>query len=154
MQGAAQIKGEIEQAKLHLEAARRAGDLTKMSEIQYGLLPELEKRLTSASEAEGTAPQLLRSHVTEEEVAEVVSRWTGIPIAKMLEGDREKLLRMEDSLHERVVGQDEAVVAVANAVRRSRAGLSDPIVPMVRFCSWAQQAWVNRVVQIAGRVFI
>jgi ATP-dependent Clp protease ATP-binding subunit ClpB len=129
VQGAAQIKGDIEQAKLDLEAARRAGDLTKMSEIQYGVLPDLEKRLTSASEAEGTAPQLLRSHVTEEEVAEVVSRWTGIPIAKMLEGDRERLLRMEDSLHERVVGQDEAVVAVANAVRRSRAGLSDPHRP-------------------------
>lgn len=129
VQGAAQIKGDIEQAKLDLEAARRVGDLTKMSEIQYGVLPDLEKRLTSASEAEGTAPQLLRSHVTEEEVAEVVSRWTGIPIAKMLEGDREKLLRMEDSLHERVVGQDEAVVAVANAVRRSRAGLSDPHRP-------------------------
>jgi len=129
VQGAAQIKGDIEQAKLDLEAARRAGDLTKMSEIQYGVLPELEKQLTTASEAENTAPQLLRSHVTEEEVAEVVSRWTGIPIAKMLEGDREKLLRMEDSLHERVVGQDEAVVAVANAVRRSRAGLSDPNRP-------------------------
>jgi len=129
VQGTAQIKSEIEQAKMELEAAHRAGDLTRMSEIQYGVLPELEKKLLAASEAENTAPQLLRSRVTEEEVAEVVSRWTGIPISKMLEGDREKLLRMESVLHERVVGQDEAVVAVANAVRRSRAGLSDPNRP-------------------------
>ena len=129
VQGTAQIKSDIEQAKIDLEAAHRAGDLTRMSEIQYGLLPELEKKLQAAAAAEESAPQLLRSRVTEEEVAEVVSRWTGIPVAKMLEGDREKLLRMEDSLHERVVGQDEAVVAVANAVRRSRAGLSDPNRP-------------------------
>ncbi len=129
VQGAAQIKSDIERAKLDLEAARRAGDLTLMSEIQYGVLPELDKKLESASAAETQAPTLLRSRVTEEEVAEVVSRWTGIPITKMLEGDREKLLRMEASLHERVVGQDEAVVAVANAVRRSRAGLSDPNRP-------------------------
>jgi ATP-dependent Clp protease ATP-binding subunit ClpB len=129
VQGAAQIKSEIEQAKLDLESARRAGDLSRMSEIQYGRLPDLEKQLESAVAVEATAPTLLRSRVTEEEVAEVVSRWTGIPIAKMLEGDREKLLRMEQSLHERVVGQDEAVVAVANAVRRARAGLSDPNRP-------------------------
>lgn len=129
VQGTAQIKSDIEQAKLDLEAARRAGDLTLMSEIQYGVLPELDKKLEAAAAAENQAPTLLRSRVTEEEVAEVVSRWTGIPISKMLEGDREKLLRMEASLHERVVGQDEAVVAVANAVRRSRAGLSDPNRP-------------------------
>ncbi len=129
VQGAAQVKSAIEQAKLDLEAARRAGDLTRMSEIQYGILPDLEKRLVAESQNETTPTQLLRNRVTEEEVAEVVSRWTGIPVAKMLEGDREKLLRMEDSLHERVVGQDEAVVAVANAVRRSRAGLSDPNRP-------------------------
>ena len=129
VQGAAQIKSDIEKAKLDLDAARRAGDLTLMSEIQYGILPELDRKLEAAAAAEHKAPTLLRSRVTEEEVAEVVSRWTGIPIAKMLEGDREKLLRMEASLHERVVGQDEAVVAVANAVRRSRAGLSDPNRP-------------------------
>ncbi len=129
VQGTAQIKSDIEQAKLDLEAAHRASDLTRMSEIQYGILPELEKKLAAADAAEDTPLTLLRSRVTEEEVAEVVSRWTGIPISKMLEGDREKLLRMEDSLHERVVGQDEAVVAVANAVRRSRAGLSDPSRP-------------------------
>ena len=129
VQGTAKIKSDIEKAKLELEAAHRIGDLTRMSEIQYGILPELDKKLSAAAAAEHTAPQLLRSHVTEEEVAEVVSRWTGIPISKMLEGDREKLLRMESSLHDRVVGQDEAVIAVSNAVRRSRAGLSDPSRP-------------------------
>ena len=129
LQGAAQIKSELEQVKLDLEAARRAGDLTRMSELQYGRMPELEKQLEAAQEAETAERTLLRNKVTEEEVAEVVSRWTGIPISKMLEGDREKLLRMEDALHSRVVGQDEAVVAVSNAVRRSRAGLSDPNRP-------------------------
>ncbi|AQA19909.1 ATP-dependent chaperone ClpB [Halioglobus japonicus] len=129
LQGSAQIKSDLEQVKLELEAARRAGDLTRMSELQYGKLPELEKRLEQADEAETVERTLLRNKVTEEEVAEVVSRWTGIPISKMLEGDREKLLRMEEALHNRVVGQDEAVVAVSNAVRRSRAGLSDPNRP-------------------------
>ncbi len=129
VQGAAKIKAEIEQAKLDLEVAQRGGDLARMSEIQYGQLPELQKQLDAAEQAEQGPTQLLRNRVTEEEVAEVVSRWTGIPVAKMLEGDREKLLRMEAMLHERVVGQDEAVVAVANAVRRSRAGLADPHRP-------------------------
>ncbi len=112
-----------------MEAARRAGDLTRMSELQYGKMPELEKQLQAAQEAETVEHTLLRNKVTDEEVAEVVSRWTGIPVAKMLEGEREKLLRMESSLHRRVVRQDEAVVAVSNAVRRSRAGLSDPNRP-------------------------
>ena len=129
VQGAAKIKAAIEHAKLDLEMAQRAGDLTRMSEIQYGELPELDKQLGIAEQVEQGPTQLLRNRVTEEEVAEVVSRWTGIPISKMLEGDREKLLRMESVLHERVVGQDEAVIAVANAVRRSRAGLSDPNRP-------------------------
>lgn len=129
LQGAAAIKSEIEQVKLDLETARRAGDLTRMSELQYGRLPELEKQLEQAHAAESAERTLLRNKVSDEEVAEVVSRWTGIPISKMLEGDREKLLRMEEELHARVVGQDEAVVAVANAVRRSRAGLSDPNRP-------------------------
>jgi ATP-dependent Clp protease ATP-binding subunit ClpB len=129
LQGAAAVKSEIEQVKLELETARRAGDLTRMSELQYGRMPELEKQLQQAQAAETAERTLLRNKVSEEEVAEVVSRWTGIPISKMLEGDREKLLRMEEALHERVVGQDEAVVAVANAVRRSRAGLSDPNRP-------------------------
>ena len=129
VQGSAQIKSDLEQAKIDLEAARRAGDLTRMSELQYGVIPELEKRLKLADEAETSERTLLRNKVTEEEVAEVVSRWTGIPVSKMLEGDRERLLRMEEALHERVVGQDEAVLAVSNAVRRSRAGLADPNRP-------------------------
>lgn len=129
LQGAASIKSDIEQLKLDLETARRAGDLTRMSELQYGKLPELEKQLAQAHAAENVERTLLRNKVTDEEVAEVVSRSTGIPISKMLEGDRDKLLRMEDALHDRVVGQNEAVVAVSNAVRRSRAGLSDPNRP-------------------------
>jgi len=129
MQGATHIKEELERAKTELETARRAQDLARMSEIQYGRIPELEKQLSDATAVEQKDNQLLRNRVTEEEVAEVVSKWTGIPVAKMLEGDREKLLRMEQVIHERVVGQDEAVGAVADAVRRSRAGLSDPHRP-------------------------
>jgi ATP-dependent Clp protease ATP-binding subunit ClpB len=129
VQGAAQIKSDLEQAKLDLEAARRAGDLTRMSELQYGRMPELEKQLAMAQESETRETVLLRNKVTEEEIAEVVSRWTGIPVSKMMEGDREKLLRMESELHERVVGQEEAITAVSNAVRRSRAGLADPKRP-------------------------
>ncbi|MCW8127506.1 ATP-dependent chaperone ClpB [Microbulbifer halophilus] len=130
--GSHDIKEKLEQARLDMEAARRAGDLTRMSELQYGVIPQLEQQLQSADTADSDSedePQLLRNRVTEEEVAEVVSRWTGIPVSKMLEGEREKLLRMEDALHRRVIGQDEAVGAVANAVRRSRAGLADPNRP-------------------------
>ncbi|MEX2963817.1 ATP-dependent chaperone ClpB [Microbulbifer sp. TYP-18] len=124
------IKEKLEQAKLDMEAARRAGDLTRMSELQYGVIPELEQQLQTAASVENAEePRLLRNRVTDEEVAEVVSRWTGIPVSKMLEGEREKLLRMEGELHRRVIGQDEAVTAVANAVRRSRAGLADPNRP-------------------------
>ncbi len=129
LQGSQKIKAELEQARIDLEAARREGDLGRMSELRYGRIPELEKRLDMATQAEMMEMKLLRNRVTEEEIAEVVSKWTGIPVSKMLEGEREKLLRMEDSLHKRVVGQHEAVVAVANAVRRSRAGLSDPNRP-------------------------
>ena len=129
VQGATDIKAKLEQAKLDLESARRASDLSRMSELQYGVIPELEKQLQAASEVDVSDMQLLRNKVTEEEVAEVVSRWTGIPISKMLEGEREKLLRMEDSLHERVIAQEEAIAAVSNAIRRSRAGLSDPRRP-------------------------
>jgi len=133
LQGTAQVKEELERARTELETARRAGDLSRMSEIQYGRIPELEKQLADAqareNEAESEAPRLLRNKVTDEEVAEVVSRWTGIPVSRMLEGEKEKLLRMEQALHQRVVGQDEAIGAVANAVRRSRAGLSDPNRP-------------------------
>ncbi|MEZ5483566.1 MAG: ATP-dependent chaperone ClpB [Lysobacteraceae bacterium] len=127
--GATKIKEQIEQAKLELEAAQRRQDYTAMSEIQYGRMPELEKQLKAAQEAENKGFTLLQDKVTEEEIAEVVSRWTGIPVSKMLEGEREKLLRMEDSLHARVIGQDEAVKAVSDAIRRSRAGLSDPNRP-------------------------
>ncbi|MCW4150630.1 ATP-dependent chaperone ClpB [Halomonas sp. 18H] len=131
IQGAAQFKADLEQARIDLEQARRQGDLGRMSEIQYGKIPELEKKIAESadSETDTSSHQLLRSNVTEEEIAEVVSRWTGIPVAKMLEGERDKLLRMEEALHERVIGQDEAVEAVANAVRRSRAGLADPNRP-------------------------
>ena len=128
-QGAAQIKEDLERARLDFEAARRAGDLTRMSELQYGKIPELEKRVQAAQDAETKAPTLVRNKVTDEEIAEVVSKWTGIPVSKMLEGEREKLLHMEEALGRRVVGQDEAVKAVADAIRRSRAGLSDPDRP-------------------------
>lgn len=129
LQGSQDIKTKLEQARLDLESARRASDLARMSELQYGIIPALEKQLDMASHAEMLEMKLLRNRVTDEEIAEVVSKWTGIPVSKMLEGEREKLLRMEDALHKRVIGQNEAVNAVANAVRRSRAGLSDPNRP-------------------------
>ena len=129
MQGATHVKSELEQARANLEAAHRAGNLGKMAEIQYSIIPSLEKQLASALSETQTEKRLLRNRVTEEEIAEVVAKWTGIPVAKMLDGERGKLLRMEDALHERVMGQSEAVTAVCNAVRRSRAGLSDPDRP-------------------------
>ncbi len=127
--GTTKIKEAIEQARQDMDAAMRQQDFAKVSEIQYGRIPQLEKQLAAAAETEQQGFQLLQDKVTAEEIAEVVSRWTGIPVSKMLEGERDKLLRMEDSLHERVVGQDEAVKAVADAIRRSRAGLSDPNRP-------------------------
>lgn len=128
--GVQTIKEELDRAEIDLEQARRAGDLARMSEIQYGVIPTLKKRMAEAQEAnESDEGKLVRSRVSEEEIAEVVSRWTGIPVAKMLEGEKDKLLHMEGVLHARVVGQDTAVTAVANAVRRSRSGLSDPIRP-------------------------
>lgn len=129
LQGYQQIKEALENARKEFEAAKRKGDLAKMSELQYGKIPELEKRLSHSQTKNKKPLELLRSNVTEEEIAEIVSKWTGIPVAKMLEGEREKLLEMEEALHKRVVGQDEAVKAVANAIRRSRAGLSDPNRP-------------------------
>ncbi|MCW9025426.1 MAG: ATP-dependent chaperone ClpB [Gammaproteobacteria bacterium] len=129
VQGTQHIKEELERARQETEAARRAGDLTRMSELQYGRIPDLEKQLDMAAQAEMQETKLLRNSVTEEEIAEVVSKWTGIPVSKMLEGERDKLLRMEDSIHTRVVGQHEAVKAVSDAIRRSRAGLSDPDRP-------------------------
>jgi ATP-dependent Clp protease ATP-binding subunit ClpB len=129
LQGATQIKEELERTRLEFEQARRAGDLQRMAELQYGRIPELEKRLAAAQRAEQTTPQLVRNSVTEEEIAEVVSKWTGIPVSKMLEGEKDKLLRMEQAIEKRVVGQDEAVRIVSDAIRRSRAGLSDPRRP-------------------------
>jgi ATP-dependent Clp protease ATP-binding subunit ClpB len=133
VQGSAQIQQKIEQSRQELEAARRRGDLNRMAELQYGIIPDLERSLQMVDQHGKSENQLLRSKVTEEEIAEVVSKWTGIPVSKMLEGERDKLLKMESLLHQRVIGQDEAVVAVSNAVRRSRAGLSDPDRPSGSF---------------------
>jgi ATP-dependent Clp protease ATP-binding subunit ClpB len=135
MQGTQFIKAELEQAKLDLEIARRASDLSRMSELQYGRIPELELKLEQANEAETetTETRLLKNKVTEKEIADVLSRWTGIPVSKMLEGEKDKLINMEDIIGKRVVGQKEAVVAVSNAIKRSRAGLSDPDRPTGSF---------------------
>ena len=129
LQGTQHIKEELDRARQELETARRAGDLGRMSELQYGRIPDLEKSLQMAEVAELQETKLLRNKVTDEEIAEVVSKWTGIPVSKMLEGEREKLLKMEENLHKRVVGQDEAIKVVADAIRRSRAGLADPNRP-------------------------
>jgi len=133
MQGATHLKEELERAKLELETAHRGNDLARMSELQYGRIPELEKQLESAVQAADMETTLLRNNVTDEEVAEIVSKWTGIPVSKMLEGEKEKLLDMESVVQQRVVGQSEAVTVVANAIRRSRAGLSDPKRPIGSF---------------------
>jgi ATP-dependent Clp protease ATP-binding subunit ClpB len=129
LQGSHTIKEKIESARLEFDTAKRAGDLNRMSELQYGLIPDLERQLLEASETEIEDMQLLRNKVTENEIAEVVANWTGIPVTKMLEGERDKLLQMEDALHQRVIGQEEAISSVADAIRRSRAGLSDPDRP-------------------------
>ena len=130
VQGTAHIKEALDQARIDLETAHRAGDLQRLSELQYGQIPELEKQLEAASEVDETEKfQLLRNKVTEDEIAEIVALWTGIPVSKMLEGERDKLLRMEDELRKQVIGQSEAITAVSNAIRRSRAGLSDPNRP-------------------------
>lgn len=129
LSGSAEAKSQLEQARLEMESARRAGDLARAAELQYGVVPNLEKQIAIADNGEQVVMKLLRNKVDEEEIAEVVSKWTGIPVSKMLEGEREKLLQMEAALHKRVIGQSEAVVAVSNAVRRSRAGLSDPNRP-------------------------
>ncbi|MBH0003842.1 ATP-dependent chaperone ClpB [Pseudoalteromonas sp. SWYJZ12] len=133
LQGTQVIKAELEQARLDLDVARRASDLQRMSELQYGRIPELERKLDLASQAEMQEMTLLKNQVGEDEIAEILSRWTGIPVARMLQGEREKLLQMEDKLHSKVIGQDEAVVAVSNAIRRSRAGLADPNRPIGSF---------------------
>jgi ATP-dependent Clp protease ATP-binding subunit ClpB len=130
VEGSTAVKEELEKAKQAMETARRAGDLGKMSELQYGVIPSLEKKLQTANQQDPAAKmQLLRNTVTEEEIAEVVSNWTGIPVSKMLASEREKLLQMEAALHRQVIGQDEAIQSVAHAIRRSRAGLADPMRP-------------------------
>jgi ATP-dependent Clp protease ATP-binding subunit ClpB len=145
MQGTTHLMEELERARLELETAHRASDLTRMSELQYGRIPELEKELESALKDEKKETTLVRNKVTEEEVAEIVSKWTGIPVSKMLEGEKDKLLKMESVIQERVVGQHEAITAVANAIRRSRAGLSDPHRPVgsfwPTFCSIRTMRW-------------
>jgi ATP-dependent Clp protease ATP-binding subunit ClpB len=133
LQGAQNIKSELERARLEFDNARRAGNLTRMAELQYGQIPELEKKLVAASAAEQQETHLVRSKVTEDEIAEVVSKWTHIPVSKMLESEKEKLLKMEDVLHKRIIGQDQAVTAVCDAIRRSRAGLADPNRPVGSF---------------------
>jgi ATP-dependent Clp protease ATP-binding subunit ClpB len=133
VQGAAHIQEELERARQDLETARRAQDLGRMSQLQYGSIPALERQLASALEVEKKPNQLMRNSVTDVEIAEIVSKWTGIPVSRMLEGERDKLLRMEEVLDKRVVGQTEAVKAVADAIRRSRAGLSDPNRPSGSF---------------------
>lgn len=133
LSGTQHLKTELEHAKILIEQARRVGDLARMSELQYGKIPELEKQLTAASQFEGKGLRLLRYRVTDIEIAEVLARWTGIPVSRMLEGERTKLLRMEQDLHQRVIGQNEAVEVVSNAIRRSRAGLADPNRPIGSF---------------------
>lgn len=133
MQGTTHIKEELDQARIDMEAAKRAGDLQRMAELQYGRIPELEAQLQSAANAETQEMTLLKSKVTEEEIADIVARWTGIPVSKMMESEKEKLLQMEDVLRTRVIGQMEAVTAVSNAIRRARAGLSDPKRPSGSF---------------------
>ncbi|MFT7389590.1 MAG: ATP-dependent Clp protease ATP-binding subunit ClpB [Candidatus Endobugula sp.] len=129
LHGTVEIKATLEQARVDMDAAKRASDLERISQLQYGVIPELEKQLAMANQADTTDMKLLRNKVTDEEIADVVSKWTGIPVSKMLEGERDKLLRMEEELHRNVIGQEQAIVAVSNAVRRSRAGLSDPNRP-------------------------
>ncbi|MEC8924789.1 MAG: ATP-dependent chaperone ClpB [Pseudomonadota bacterium] len=133
VQGTQHIKSQLDQVRTEMDIARRAGDLNRMSELQYGRIPELERQLDLALQAEMQDMSLLKNRVTDEEIADVLSRWTGIPVSKMLEGEREKLVQMESLLHKRVVGQNEAVDAVANAIRRSRAGLGDPNRPIGSF---------------------
>jgi ATP-dependent Clp protease ATP-binding subunit ClpB len=133
LQGATNIKAELERARTEFDAARRAGDLSRMAELQYGTIPELEKKLMTANQAEKKETKLVRNRVTEDEIAEVVSKWTHIPVSKMLESEKEKLIHMEKELHKRIIGQSQAVSAVSNAIRRSRAGLADPNRPIGSF---------------------
>ncbi|MEM7251252.1 MAG: AAA family ATPase, partial [Pseudomonadota bacterium] len=133
VQGTHHLKEALERARVDLETAKRAGDLGRMAEIQYGQIPELEKQLDAAGSVDVKEMKLLRNYVSEDEIGEVISKWTGIPLTRMMEGERERLLRMESALHERVIGQHEAVVAISNTIRRARAGLSDPNRPYGSF---------------------
>ena len=133
VQGSQHIKEALDRLKIEMEAAKRKGEWQKVSEIQYGKIPQLEAQLKQADKPKSGKPRLLRTQVGTEEIAEVVSRWTGIPVAKMMQGEREKLLHMEERIHQRVVGQDESVKLVADAIRRSRAGLGDPKRPYGSF---------------------
>ena len=133
VQGTTHLKEELEDAKAQFDQAKRAGDLAKMSEIQYGTIPQLEQQIEQATDVDMSQFQLLRNKVTEAEIAEIVSMWTGIPVAKMMSGEKQKLLQMEEIIHKRLIGQDEAVNAVADAIRRSRSGLSDPNRPIGSF---------------------
>ena len=132
-EGTQKFKVELDNARHEFDVAKRKGDLARMSELQYGIIPGLEKKIAEASQTDSTVSELVKHKVTDTEIAEVVSKATGIPVAKMLEGERAKLLRMEENLHQRVIGQNEAVEAIANAIRRSRAGLSDPNRPIGSF---------------------
>ena len=133
VQGTTHLKEELEEAKAVFEVAQRKGDLAKMSELQYGKIPELEKQIAQATEVDMSTFKLLRNKVTEAEIAEIVSMWTGIPVTKMMEGEKQKLLQMESVIHQRLIGQEEAVKSVADAIRRSRSGLSDPNRPIGSF---------------------
>jgi ATP-dependent Clp protease ATP-binding subunit ClpB len=136
LQGTSDLKQQLEDARIELEMAQRVGDYAKASELQYGRIPELEKRITAgdaASDSETKTPRMLKEQVDEEDIAEVVAKWTNIPVSRLMEGEVQKLIHMEARLHERVVGQDEAVRAVANAIRRARAGLQDPNRPLGSF---------------------
>ena len=140
------LREDLEAANAELEKAQRQYDLNKAAELQYGRIPELKKQLEEEERIanEGKARSLLRDKVTEEEIARIIERWTGIPVARLMEGEREKLLHLEDILHKRVVGQDEAVRLVSEAILRSRAGIADPNSPSVPSCSWVPQAWARR----------
>ena len=139
------LRSDLEEANAQLEQAQREYDLNRAAELQYGRIPELKKQLEAEERIanEGKARSLLRDKVTEEEIARIIQRWTGIPVARLMEGEREKLLHLEDILHRRVVGQDEAVRLVSEAILRSRAGIADPGSPSAPSCSWAPPAWAR-----------
>ena len=145
LQNITQVKSQLEQAKMDLDMAKRSGDLERMAEIQYSIIPKLEKKIDHSALQNEKDKKLLKNKVTEDEIAEVVSKWTGIPLSKMLESEKDKLMDMESALHRRVVGQSEAVSAVANSIRRSRVGYQIQRSLMDHFYFWVRQAWKDRV---------